>query len=115
MSTPETDKRSPGRRAQDEQIATEPRKAPLDLPADAESSPLEIHLDRLRRPLAVAGVVENGVVRPLDPDVLTRELERLLAAPESLRAMGEAASKLARPDAAERVVESCAALLQGDR
>ena len=35
---------------------------------------METHLGRLhRRPLAVRGVVENGLVRPLDPTVKLRE------------------------------------------
>ena len=78
MSTPEVDQRTPARRAQDEQIAADPQKPPLDLPADAPSSPVETHLSRLRRPLAVAGVVENGVVRPLDPAVKLTEHARVI-------------------------------------
>ena len=61
--------------------------------------------------LADAGAARVLAARPLDPEALLRELERLWAAPATLRAMGEAAAKLARPDAAERVVEECAALL----
>jgi hypothetical protein len=30
------------------------------------------------RPLAVAGVVENGLVRPLDPDMKLREHSRVI-------------------------------------
>jgi UDP-N-acetylglucosamine--N-acetylmuramyl-(pentapeptide) pyrophosphoryl-undecaprenol N-acetylglucosamine transferase len=68
------------------------------------------------RALAEAGAAVVLPSRPLEPDDVARELFRLLEAPESLRAMGEAAGKLARPDAAERVVETCAALLyRGDR
>jgi len=68
MTTPEVDKRSASRRAQDEQIAAEPQMAPLDLPRDAPSAPVEAYLGRHgRRPMAVAGVVEHGLVRPLDP------------------------------------------------
>ena len=78
MPTPEVDQRSPARREQDEQTSAEPQKAPLDLPADARSSPVEEHLGRLRRPLAVAGVVENGVVRPLDPTVRLEEHARVI-------------------------------------
>jgi len=67
MPTPEVDTRDPGRRARDEQIAAEPQLAPLELPPGAPSSPVEAHLGRhLRRPVAVAGIVENGLVRPLD-------------------------------------------------
>jgi hypothetical protein len=76
---PEPDTRSPERRARDEQIAAEPPLAPLDLPADAPASPLEDHLARLKRhPVAVAGVVENGLVRPLDPEVKLAEHSRVL-------------------------------------
>jgi hypothetical protein len=54
----------------DAQIAAEPPLAPPGLLPDAASSPLEAHLLRsARHPLAVAGVVENGLVRPLDPAV----------------------------------------------
>jgi hypothetical protein len=79
MTTPGTDQRSPGRRARDEQIAAEPEMAPLELPPDAIPSPVETHLGRLRRrPLAVAGVVENGMVRPLDPTVKFPEGSRVI-------------------------------------
>ncbi len=79
MSRPEIDQRSPGRRARDEQIAAEPPLAPLELPADAVASPMEAHLARQpRRPLAVAGVVENGMVRPLDPTVRLPERSRVI-------------------------------------
>ena len=79
MTTPEVDQRTPGRRARDEQIAAEPPMAPLDLPPDALSSSVEAHLGRhRRRPLAVAGVVENGLVRPLDPAVKLPEHSRVI-------------------------------------
>ncbi len=78
MPTPEVDQRSASRCARDEQIGAESQKAPLDLPADTQASPLEGHLDRLRRPMAVAGVVENGVVRPLDPSVKLAEHARVI-------------------------------------
>ncbi len=79
MTIPEVDERSPGRRARDEQIAAEPQLAPLELPPDAVPSPVETHLRRYtRRPLAVAGVVENGLVRPLDPAVKLAEGSRVI-------------------------------------
>jgi hypothetical protein len=79
MTMPEPDTRSPHRRARDEQIAAEPPLAPLDLPADAATAPLEVHLGRLRRhPVAVAGIVENGLVRPLDPEVKLAEHSRVI-------------------------------------
>ncbi|MGH7128289.1 MAG: hypothetical protein ACREJB_03455 [Planctomycetaceae bacterium] len=79
MTIPEADERSPGRRARDEQIATEPQMPPPGLPPDAAPSPMEAHLTRQhRRPLAVAGVVENGLVRPLDPAVKLPERARVI-------------------------------------
>jgi hypothetical protein len=78
-TTSDIDQRSPGRRARDEQIAADPPKAPPDLPADASMSPMEAHLGRLpRRPVAVAGIVEHGVVRPLDPTVKLPEHARVI-------------------------------------
>jgi len=78
MSSPGIDKRSPERRARDEQIVAEPQLAPLDLPADAVSSPVEGRLPQHRRPLAVVGVVENGLVRPIDPAVALPEHSRVI-------------------------------------
>jgi hypothetical protein len=79
MTNPEVDQRSPDRRAQDEQIAAEPQMAPLDLPRDAPFSPVEAYLGpHRRRPLAVTGVVENGLVRPLDPAVKLPEHSRVI-------------------------------------
>ena len=79
MATPEPDQRNPARRALDEQIAAE---APLPIPeltADAPSGPTEAHLGRQRpRPVAVVGVVENGLVRPLDPAVKLPERARVI-------------------------------------
>ena len=79
MATPEADRRSPARRARDEQIAAEPQMAPPELPPDAPSARVETHfLRHRRRPVAVAGVVENGLVRPLDPAVKLPERSRVL-------------------------------------
>lgn len=79
MTTPGVDKRNPGRRALDEQIAAAPQIPPLELPSDAVPSPVEAYLGRhRRRPLAVAGVVENGLVRPLDPAVKLPEHSRVI-------------------------------------
>jgi len=85
MATPETDSRSPGRRARDEQIAAEPPMPPPNLPPDAAPSSMEAHLSRLqRRPVAIAGIVENGLVRPLDPKVHLPEHSRvIIVAPEA--------------------------------
>ena len=78
MITPKPDQRSPERRAMDERIAAEPRLAPLAVPPNASCSPLEGHLGRQRRPIAVAGVVENGLVRPLDPNIKLSERSRVI-------------------------------------
>ena len=79
MTTPKTDERSPERRARDEQIVAEPQMPPLELPPDAPATPVETHLDRQRRhPLAIVGVVENGLVRPLDPAVKLPECSRVI-------------------------------------
>ena len=78
MPTPEIDSRNLARRAQDEEIAAEPERSPLDFPADTKSMPVEAHLGRRRRPIAVEGVVENGMVRPLDPGVKLPEHARVI-------------------------------------
>jgi UDP-N-acetylglucosamine--N-acetylmuramyl-(pentapeptide) pyrophosphoryl-undecaprenol N-acetylglucosamine transferase len=61
-------------------------------------------------------LVEAGAALRLDPhrfsaDDVAAALGELFAAPERLAAMSRAAAKLARPDAAERIVEECATLL----
>lgn len=79
MTTPEVDQRSAERRALDEKIAAEPLLALPELAADAAPVAMEVHLARLRpRLLAVAGIVENGLVRPLDPAVKLREHSRVI-------------------------------------
>ena len=77
MPAPTSDTRSPQRRALDEQIASEPQLPPPELPPGATASPVEAHL-RARRPVAVAGVVKNGLVRPLDPSVKLPEHARVI-------------------------------------
>jgi Flp pilus assembly protein TadD len=67
MTTPEVDRRSTRRQENDEQIAAEPRLAPIEPRPDAKPLPVEAYLRRCDgQPLAVAGVVDNGLVRPLD-------------------------------------------------
>jgi hypothetical protein len=78
MSNPGIDSRSPERRARDEQIVAEPQLAPLDLPVDAVSSPVEGRLPQHQHPLAVVGVVENGLVRPVDPAVALPEHSQVI-------------------------------------
>lgn len=79
MAKPESDQRNPDRRARDEQIAAEPKLPTPGLPADAAAEPIENHLARSgRRPIAVPGVVENGLVRPLDTGVVLPEHARVI-------------------------------------
>ncbi|HEX6993176.1 MAG TPA: undecaprenyldiphospho-muramoylpentapeptide beta-N-acetylglucosaminyltransferase [Gammaproteobacteria bacterium] len=59
-----------------------------------------------------------GVVIPereLDAERLAAELGALLAAPDRLAAMADAARGLARVDAAERIADTCIALAEGRR
>lgn len=52
---------------------------PPVLPSDASAAPVEAHLAARRgHPIAVAGVVENGLVRPLDPAVKLPERSRVI-------------------------------------
>ena len=74
-----TDNPNPSRRERDEQITAEPKLAPPELARDAMSAPVQDHLARVRRkPIAVAGIVENGLVRPLDPTVRLPENARVI-------------------------------------
>lgn len=77
-SNPAPDTRSPQQRARDEQIASEPLLEPPELPPDVVPLPLETHLAQINRPVAMVGVVENGLVRPLDPDVTLPEQSRVI-------------------------------------
>ncbi|MCI0333100.1 MAG: hypothetical protein L0228_07745 [Planctomycetes bacterium] len=84
MAIPETDQRSHQQRARDEQIAAEPQLPPPEIPADAVASPVDTHLGRLRRqPVALAGIVENGLVRPLDPAIKLPEHSRVIIVAET--------------------------------
>lgn len=78
MTAPVSDQRTSRRRTLDEQIASEAELSPPALPPDAVPLPMETHLSRIRRPVAVAGVVENGLVRPLDPGVKLPEHARVI-------------------------------------
>ena len=80
LPTPEVDRRSAERRAKDERIAAQSPLSPSKLPPETPLLPVEAHLERNRRqPVVVTGVVENGLVRPLDP----------ASEPEVLRNIGE--------------------------
>jgi hypothetical protein len=84
MATIEPDTRSASRRAQDEEIAGEPPLPPPPLSPDATSAPVEHHIGRAKRhPLALSGVVENGVIRLIDPDVTLPERSRVIVVAES--------------------------------
>lgn len=78
MIAPNLDDRSVERRALDEAVAAEPPLSPPKLPTDAAPLPVEVHLSRRRRPVALAGIVENGVVRPLDSSVKLPEQARVI-------------------------------------
>ena len=71
------DNRTVQRKLADEQIANEPQLAPPSLPPGTQAIPLEQHLVR-KRPIAVNGIVENGLVRPLDPGVHLPENARVI-------------------------------------
>jgi len=77
MPIPQPDLRSERRKALDEQLASEPQLPLPDVPPGAQPRPLETHL-RQRRPVAVVGVVENGLVRLLDPRVKLPEQSRVI-------------------------------------
>jgi hypothetical protein len=78
MIAPSPDDRSPQRKALDEQIAAEPPIAWPEVQASANPVPIETLMASRRRPIAVAGVVENGLVRPLDPAVRLAERARVI-------------------------------------
>ena len=78
MITPRPDERSAERREKDEQIASQPALAPYQVAPGTRPAPVEDHLAHRRRPVAVAGVVENGLVRPLDPSIKLSEHSRVI-------------------------------------
>lgn len=78
MPKPQPDTRSDRLKELDEQLAAEPM---LPIPAAEPGEvprPLEAHLRPRRRPVAVVGVVEKGVVRLLDPGVTFPEQSRVI-------------------------------------
>jgi hypothetical protein len=84
MTIPSADERSAERRARDEQIAGKTHLLPPELPPGAVPGPVEAHLARLsRQPLAIAGIVENGLVRPLNPAVKLPEHSRVIIVAEA--------------------------------
>jgi UDP-N-acetylglucosamine--N-acetylmuramyl-(pentapeptide) pyrophosphoryl-undecaprenol N-acetylglucosamine transferase len=69
------------------------------------------HQSANARSLTDAGAARVLPSRPLTGADVVRSVDALLAAPETLRCMSAAAAKLARPDAAERIIAACAELL----
>ena len=67
------------------------------------------HQSANARAVAEAGAAIVLPTRPLSTDELLRLLADLAARPEQLVAMSAAAARLARPDAAAQIVETCAA------
>ncbi|HKA07375.1 MAG TPA: hypothetical protein VKD71_08970 [Gemmataceae bacterium] len=79
MTVPQPDTRTDQRKAEDERIAEEPHRPPPNIPAGTAVKPVEEHFRKTRRrPVALLGIVENGVVRPLDPDVALPERSRVI-------------------------------------
>lgn len=64
------------------------------------------------RELAAAGAGRLLPSSRFDANMLAQELGALMADPPRLRAMGESARKLAKPRAAEDIVDACAKLLR---
>lgn len=78
MPIPQPDTRSDRRKALDEQLAAEPLMPIPDAASDERLLPLEAHLKPRPRPVAVVGVVENGLVRLLDAGVTFPEHSRVI-------------------------------------
>lgn len=72
------DARSPERKARDERIAAAPPLPPPEVPPDTEPMSMEAHQLRRAHPVAIAGIVENGIVRPVDPGVKLPEHARVI-------------------------------------
>ncbi len=78
MPAPQPDTRSERRKALDEQLAAEPLLPIPDAAPGDRPRPLEEYLRSRRRPVAIVGVVENGVIRLLDPQVKLPEQTRVI-------------------------------------
>ena len=79
MPTPQPDTQSERRKVLDEQLAAEPMLPIPDAAPGDQPRPLESYLRPRRRPVAVVGVVENGVIRLLDAGVKFPEQSRVIA------------------------------------
>jgi UDP-N-acetylglucosamine--N-acetylmuramyl-(pentapeptide) pyrophosphoryl-undecaprenol N-acetylglucosamine transferase len=62
--------------------------------------------------LVDAGAGIRLASRPLDPEALEAQLVGLIREPSRLVSMSQAASALAQPDAARRIIEACAAFVE---
>ena len=79
MIRPQPDDRSDLQRASDERIAAEAPLPPPVLAPGAVPLALEAILrGRSGNPFAIAGIVENGLVKPLDPAVRLPEHARVI-------------------------------------
>ena len=76
MRVPEADTRGPQRRALDEQIAAEVEAERLIPPP--ESIPLPVEAFMRSPSTAMVGIVENGVIRPLNPNFNLPERSRVI-------------------------------------
>jgi len=78
MPTPRPDTRNERRKTLDDQLAAEPLLPIPDAKPGDRPRPLGEHLRSRRRPVAVVGVVENGVIRLLDAQVKLPERTRVI-------------------------------------
>ena len=84
MPTPQADTRSESRKTLDEQLAAAPLLPFPDIGPESKPSPLQAHLRPRRGPMAVRGVVENGVIRLLDSKVTFPEQTHVLVVASDL-------------------------------
>ena len=78
MPNPAPDNRTSDRKKRDEQIAAQPPLTPPKLPPDTVPAGVEEHLARMRHPVALPGIVENGLIRPLDASIKLPEHSRVI-------------------------------------
>ena len=79
MITAQTDTRSEERKRLDELIASEPPLPRPNLPASIQPRAVERASSKNgKHPIAVMGIVENGLVRPLDPKVKLPEHSQVI-------------------------------------
>jgi hypothetical protein len=78
MIFPSPDDRSPERKALDDQIASESPIAWPEPLSGTKPMPIEALMASRQRPIAISGIVENGLVRMLDPTVHLPEHARVI-------------------------------------